>query len=245
MFQRAFDFEGNDRQYIKHLERELLRARRLNSHLRKFVPISNAVEPSPGSIRFIQWKPDHTSQQVKSKWMEQLDAFIDGIPAQDHWQEARVKAGIDTLDRNQHALKLILGHAGPAIFHHKYETMTQPLVPPVESCDLVVRGCEYGRFIAWCRHDRNFAVTVAAFQNLVFCSYCVVMMRAGVSKDTTNDTMRRYTGQDQKDHTLATYRNGAVWVNRCIAALLKNGWGHRSWEIFLLSTCSQPFRGSR
>ncbi|OKP10487.1 hypothetical protein PENSUB_4092 [Penicillium subrubescens] len=246
MPQRAFDFEGDDAQYIKHLESLLLSVQPpLNSRLGKLGPVANALEPPPSSIQFIEWKPDHTSLQVNPMWMKQLNAFIEGIPVQDQWREARVKAGIDTPDRNQHALKLILGHVGPAIFHDEYETTAQAPVLPTESRDLVVRGCEYGRFIARCSHDRNFAVRVVAFQNLVFCSYCVVMMRAGVSQDTTNDTMRRYTGRDQKDHTLAKYRNGAVWVNRCMVALLKNGWGHKSWEIFLLSTCSQPFRGSR
>ncbi|KAJ5900239.1 uncharacterized protein N7473_004309 [Penicillium subrubescens] len=194
MPQRAFDFEGDDAQYIKHLESLLLSVQPpLNSRLGKLGPVANALEPPPSSIQFIEWKPDHTSLQVNPMWMKQLNAFIEGIPVQDQWREARVKAGIDTPDRNQHALKLILGHVGPAIFHDEYETTAQAPVLPTESRDLV---------------------------------------------DTTNDTMRRYTGRDQKDHTLAKYRNGAVWVNRCMVALLKNGWGHKSWEIFLLNSQS-------
>lgn len=62
------------------------------------------------------------------------------------------------------------------------------------------------------------------------------MTRAGVPKAMTNDMMKRYTGQDQGDQTLEKYRHGALWVNRCAAALLENGWGYKSWEIFLLGT---------
>jgi hypothetical protein len=59
----------------------------------------------------------------------------------------------------------------------------------------------------------------------------------------TNDAMRRYTGLDQDDQTLEKYRHGALWVNRCVAALLANGWGYKSWEIFLLGTFLITRRG--
>lgn len=227
---RAIPFEGDDEQYIKHLERLVLSLQPLLTF-----PISDATGSSASDIRFIEWQPGKHPPPLSPQWMKQLVAFIEGIPRQDRWQEARVKAGIDTPYRNFQALKLILGHADPAIFHAEYEIAAPPSAPPLGSVDLVARGCEYGRFIAQCRHDQSFAESVVAFQHLVFYSFCVVMMRAGVSLETTNATMRRYTGKDQKDHTLEKYRNGAVWANRCIALLLENGWGHKSWEIFLLS----------
>lgn len=54
------------------------------------------------------------------------------------------------------------------------------------------------------------------------------MMRAGIPKAMINDTMRRYTGHNLDDQTLEKYRLGALWVNRYAAALLANGWGHKS-----------------
>ncbi|OQD86923.1 hypothetical protein PENSOL_c082G01054 [Penicillium solitum] len=75
--------------------------------------------------------------------------------------------------------------------------------------------------------------------------YCVVMMRAGVPKAMTNDMMKRYTGQDQDNQILEKYRYGALWVNRCAAALLENGWGYKSWEIFLLEPDTGSIRSFR
>lgn len=60
------------------------------------------------------------------------------------------------------------------------------------------------------------------------------MIKPGVSRQVTNDTMRQYTGADKDDLTLERYRRGAVWANRCMAALVANGWGYRSWELFLI-----------
>ncbi|KAJ5378937.1 hypothetical protein N7509_012056 [Penicillium cosmopolitanum] len=47
--------------------------------------------------------------------------------------------------------------------------------------------------------------------------------------------MRCYFTVNSNDDTLAGYRWGVMRVNRCMAALLANGWGHKSWEIFLLA----------
>ncbi|OJJ42042.1 hypothetical protein ASPZODRAFT_77845, partial [Penicilliopsis zonata CBS 506.65] len=82
-----------------------------------------------------------------------------------------------------------------------------PPISPAEPEILVMRGCQYGKFIADCDKDNEFAVLVVAFQKLVFCSYCVVMLRAGVSKKATNDMMRRYTGEKKDDLTLEKDRN--------------------------------------
>jgi hypothetical protein len=46
--------------------------------------------------------------------------------------------------------------------------------------------------------------------------------------------MRRYIVRNNNDATLEAYRRGVVWIHRCIAELLAKGWGHKSWEIFLL-----------
>lgn len=62
------------------------------------------------------------------------------------------------------------------------------------------------------------------------------MMGVGVPKKATDDMMRRYLGETKEDVTLEKYRHGAVWANRCMAALLENGWGCETWEFFLLGT---------
>ncbi|KAJ9483345.1 hypothetical protein VN97_g10066 [Penicillium thymicola] len=247
MSQRLFDFPGNDVEYIRFLESQLITVQPLFGAPD---PISTlAFEPSQNTgtttdgFRFVEYKPQpagHTQQRLAPdrgsfKWKKQLDKFVHAIPiSETQWNEARNKAGIDTVFRNQEALKLILGHSGPVVFHENQDDIVIPSSLPTNCGHLITQGCQYGSFIARCADDRNFAVRVVAYQNLVFCSYCVVMMRAGVPKAMTNEMMKRYTGQDQDDQTLEKYRHGALWVNRCAAALLENGWGCKSWEIFLL-----------
>jgi hypothetical protein len=244
MPQRLYGFQGNDKEYIKFLESVILEKSCLSPPVPSSaleLDLSQTGESSVSSLRFVKCTPrltNHTRLQARNneseKWKKQMDKFVRALPSEAGWHEARANSGINTPIRNKQAMKLILGHAGAAIFHEKFDATILPPMQPTDSRELVVRGCQYGAFISRCADDRNFAKRVVAFQNLVFCSYCVVMMQAGVSKETTNDTMRRYTGRDLDDPTLDKYRLGAIWVNRCMATLLEKGWGHKSWEIFLL-----------
>lgn len=237
--ERQFDFEGPDRAYIKYLECLIMNFLP-RSHLSKSGPSDYSTGgPSTSRYQFVEWKPRvaHDTQLDKSsKWSRQLRKFMESLPTNANWLEAQIRAGIDTPSLNQNALTLMLGHAGVAIFHEGYQIASPS--PTATRPDLVARGCQYGQFVSRCGRDRDFATRVAAFQDLVFCSYCVVMIGVGVPRKITNDTMREYTGDDKEDHTLERYRRGAVWVNRCMAGLLRNGWGHRSWELFLLGMWS-------
>ncbi|KAJ5600719.1 hypothetical protein N7450_001786 [Penicillium hetheringtonii] len=56
----------------------------------------------------------------------------------------------------------------------------------------------------------------------------------------TNHTIREFTGQARDNLTLEKYRHGALWANRYIVSLLGKGWGHKSWELFLLSSSTKP-----
>ncbi|KAJ5389782.1 uncharacterized protein N7496_000850 [Penicillium cataractarum] len=247
---RVFPFKGPDRAYIDYLERRLVTAlsslRLDQGGLSAPAPYaSHAHNLSTGGYQFIECNPQAAKQAQPDKpatpatWSKQFHNFLKALPTEAGWLEARRRAGVDTPVRNQNALKSILGNAGVVIFHGQYPSPGYqiPSLPsrlPTDSEMLVVRGYQYGNFVSHCGQDRDFAETVATFQDLVFCSYCEVMIKAGVSLQVTNDTMRQYTGADKSDLTLERYRRGAVWANRCMAALFENGWGHRSWELFLL-----------
>ncbi|KAB8218860.1 hypothetical protein BDV33DRAFT_204906 [Aspergillus novoparasiticus] len=69
------------------------------------------------------------------------------------------------------------------------------------------------------------------------------MLRAGVSEEATNDMMRGYTGDKKDDLTLERDRQGAVWANRCMSALVENGWGHkRDFGGFMAHPHCRPHR---
>lgn len=48
--------------------------------------------------------------------------FVEALPTEAQWLEARKRAGVSTPARNQNALKLILGHAGIDIFHENTQS---------------------------------------------------------------------------------------------------------------------------
>ncbi|KAI2669766.1 hypothetical protein CBS147355_9691 [Penicillium roqueforti] len=172
--------------------------------------------PSTNSIQFVQYTPKGSrARSVKSErgdlpWKRQLDGFISALPTEKTWGEARKKAGIDTPVKNQLAVRLMLGHTNHTTFRSVRKTLTISGAIISQDHDLVWRGYQYTQFIDRCTGDLSFKTSVVSFQNLIFVSYCAVLI------------------------TLEGYRRGVVWINRCIAALLANGWGHKSWEIFLL-----------
>jgi hypothetical protein len=251
MSQRKFKFQGPDPAYIQYLEEQVEHLINLISaqpypspdqaSLCKPVP-SNTEGPVACGIQIVEYTPSsiptpaHTCEGKIPKWKNQLNVFVEGVLAATQLQRARQLAGIDTPARNQTALKLILGHGGVPIFPEESGTTALPPILPTERPELVVQGCLYGKFIARCAKDQKFTTRVVDFQKLVFCSFCVVMVGAGVSKKATNDMMRRYLDETKEDLTLEKYRHGAVWANRCMAALLENGWGCEAWEFFLLGT---------
>ncbi|KAL4931887.1 uncharacterized protein BDV17DRAFT_255532 [Aspergillus undulatus] len=140
---------------------------------------------------------------------------------------------------NRRAIQLMLGRQTEPIFASQNHLPSQvPSIRPTDNEDLVLRACKYGTFISTCADEGNFASRVTEYQKLIFTSYCTVLIHAGNSKETVYSMMRQYINKNSDDKTLDYYRYGALWVNRCIASLLRNGLGHRSWEIFLLQARS-------
>jgi hypothetical protein len=175
-------------------------------------------------------------EQAEPRWRKELAKFISVLRrAGSGWELARERAGIETTSKNRFALRLMLGHTNAVAFRPLEGTFLPP-IRHTQHQDLVLRGCQYAHFLRQYTDNLSFSSSVVSFQRLIFVSYCVVMLHCGVSKEKTDEIMRRYIVSKNGEETLARYRRGAVWLNRCMAALLNNGWGHRSWEIFLLGT---------
>lgn len=239
---RLFDFQGNDSDYIKFLESKLLEARTATSSARRSSITSHQASPTTqnsSKIQFVIVKPKlsqiRRSPPTPAKWKTQLNDFINSIPSDNDWEVARCDAGIYTIQKNRRAIQLMLGRQTEAIFSSQNHLHPQiPSILPTDNEGLILRACKYGTFISTCADEGNFASRVAEYQKLIFISYCTVLIHAGNSKQTVYSMMRQYINKTSDDKTLDYYRYGALWVNKCIASLLKNGLGHRSWEIFLL-----------
>ncbi|KAJ5932803.1 hypothetical protein N7516_007292 [Penicillium verrucosum] len=173
MSQRLFNFPGNDDEYIRFLESQLINVQPIVQPLFGVPgPISALAFELPqnagastNSFRFVECMPQLAGparrlepDRGSIKWKKQLDKFVHAIPISEaQWNEARKKAGIDTVFRNQEALKMILGYSGPIFFHEYQDDIVIPSSLPTKYGHLITRGSEYGSFIARCADDRNFA----------------------------------------------------------------------------------------
>lgn len=253
--QRLFPFHGTDKEYIQFLEFQVISTHWAGQgvgHTGFPMPprpeITNESAPTH-EIEIVQYKPDQSSknsqasEQAKQRWKNELNVFISALPREGKLRDARQKAGIDTPRKNQLALRLMLGHANSAVSRLVKGDALQPPVLVTENNDLVKRGYVYAGYIQSCAGNLSFTESVVSFQGLIFVSYCLVMMGTGISKETTNDMMRRYIVRHNDDTTLERYRRGVAWIHRCIAELLVNGWGYMSWEFFLLGMSAFPSFG--
>ncbi|KAE8146284.1 hypothetical protein BDV25DRAFT_143843 [Aspergillus avenaceus] len=228
---RLFDFQGSDSDYIKFLELKVLEAEgaSLSANLSTNTwPSALSSAQQPYEFQFVIVKP------------KQLNDFIASVPSEENWVAAKHDAGIYTAQRNARAIKLMLGETTEAISPSQqgYIHPETPSIPLSDNGDSILRAHKYGAFIFTCADEGKFASRVTEYQKLIFISYCTVLIYTKNSKETVYSMMRKYINKDSDDKTLDYYRYGALWANRCIASLLYNGLGHRSWEIFLLQARS-------
>ncbi|KAJ6116207.1 hypothetical protein N7523_005526 [Penicillium sp. IBT 18751x] len=168
-----------------------------------------------------------------SQWEKDLKSFLASISTAQEWNDARKAAGFATIDKNGLAIQLLLGTSlGFSSDLGSYEGEATPFQPQ-DDIELITRGCQYGRFVARCADDAEFAIRIAKYQQLVFVCFCTVLIFVGNSEDTINWMMRQFIS-DSDSKNLRKYRSGCLWVNRCIVKLLEHRWGYKSWEIFML-----------
>ena len=218
---RMFDFQGTDTEYIEFLESELLKAS-------STPPLAERSESSC-KLQFVKYQPDPSGPQL-TPWQRQLQSFISSIPRDEReWNQARYNAGISTMAKNRQAICFLMAKL-PI-------TSLNGIQPKIEchKADVIDRGFQYGQYVLACADQSQFVQRVVRFQSLVFVSYCSVLIYLGHCKERVYDMMRGCINSNTTDANLDTYRSGCIWVNQCMARLLKNGWGHKSWEIFLLS----------
>lgn len=162
-----------------------------------------------------------------------MTKFVSSIPADDVWETHRKNCGFEDGTSNRLAIQLLLGI--PAKSHPALGS-TEVKVPALSSQDdpdMIQRACKFGHQLVNYSANKRFVILVSKYQKLVFICYCIVLLADGNSKETVNWMMREYIS-DSNDKNLERYRLGGMWVNRSIVRLLSQGWGYKSWELFML-----------
>lgn len=173
---------------------------------------------------------------IASQERRELDSFLRQIKSAISWEKKKKLVRLSSPENNRFVMQILCGKAWGTYKHGEDRQRDLLSLSDKDHCELVRRGCDYGELGKLSRVNGEMILLAAKFQQLVFVSYCSVLLHIGISKDTVDWMLRRYVA-DVTAGSLKRIRLGSTWVNRCIAKLLTNGWGFRSWELFLLCMC--------
>ncbi|PYI08865.1 hypothetical protein BO78DRAFT_468122 [Aspergillus sclerotiicarbonarius CBS 121057] len=228
--QRLLPFEGTDDEYIIYLETELLKVRQHQQstresetenghpkasrilHILYFNPIDDKFSDKPPVLRHrsvtYSPRPAHPSGHQKPKqWEKEMHAFLSNLGGLDDWMQIKARYQLQTTQDNEQAIKFLLGRS-EGLELQGGRTEAPPLMSQ-DNKDLIARGCKYAaRAEVLGRHGHRM-VLLGKFQQLIFVSYCQVMIYIGNSKDTIDWMMRRYIS-DSDVINLERLRNGAI-----------------------------------
>lgn len=103
----------------------------------------------------------------------------------------------------------------------------------IDKQSMIVRECSYDSLSQQIREHRIFIILLTKFHQLMFISYCTVLLLMRNLKEFINWMMCCYIS-DIDSKNLKWYCSECLFVNQYIASLLNIGWSHKSWKIFLL-----------
>ncbi|KAL9609975.1 MAG: hypothetical protein Q9167_005303 [Letrouitia subvulpina] len=189
---------------------------------------ATAVVPSPTGYYVFQ-----SNLRGRPRWKDEADNLLRKIPSAEQWLNAWKKYGdgniVDALtqglapDSEVQAVSLIT--SAPVCNN---ENTNDFLLSRLSSYARAIKSCPL--HLAWYRDQ-------ATFRELIFVSFCEVLVKSGTHMKAVNDIMRIYV-TDSSWRNLTRLRKGALWVNKLIHTLQDRGWRHRATLVFIL--CNAP-----
>ncbi|KAH8761904.1 hypothetical protein BGZ57DRAFT_576267 [Hyaloscypha finlandica] len=199
-------------------------------------PTLQIAATSPTSAK----PPQKSSPGNNPRWKRIIDQITAGWDDPRGWTLKRATCGLDSVDRNNRALTLILGLQN-CIPSEWAQTPGSSLLlaedrrPGMNTKDaLILSARQYALDTKAPGTNSVFVSQIHNFRELVFASLCVVMEHQGLPINTINDLMRICMSSSGAAN-LYRLRRGALWVNRVIRGLIIRGWGHGATELFFLS----------
>ena len=201
-----------------------------NEPISSFAPgtIDSAPKPTT-AVPASQKGPDGNP-----RWKRIVDQMTKGWDKPSSWADKRRAINLDSVDKNQYALTVILGlkkDLPQSLYQSQLLDQTEPSASPADA--LIFSARMYALDTKASEKNAGFVVQIHNFRELVFASLCVVMEQQGLPIDTINDLMRICMSSSGPAN-LYRLRRGALWVNRVIAGMIRKGWHHGATEFFLL-----------
>jgi hypothetical protein len=205
-------------------------------------PISSLHTQFPEEV--VEVAPAPKKGGAVPRWKRIVDQMMTGWDKPTSWEEKRASIGLDSVEKNQYALTLILG-----LKKHTPQTFQgdSPNVGKHTDANphgaLILSARQYALDTKASETNASFVLQIHIFRELIFASLCVVMEHQGLPIDTINDLMRICMSSSGSAN-LYRLRRGALWVNRVISGTLvkKLGWNYNATEFFLL--CKRPLNSS-
>jgi len=158
------------------------------------------------------------ARSQEPRWRKYADDMLQEIATVDTWSSAD----------NDRAITIILG----TLRESGSSDVSNPVVKPMPLTGLLDCATRYAKQNRASHTEMNFSRKLLSFQDLVFVSLCVVLIHCGVDQGKVDDVMRICISASSAKH-LCRLRSGAVWANRLINHLFRQGWGHHATDVFV------------
>lgn len=166
--------------------------------------------------------------KVDSVWQSHANRLLTKIPCASQWVESLKQCGIRSSQNNAIAISVLQDFS--QTLDRSQEGTTDALVTDsLKHCLLATR--QY--FVSLSDLRAAAGNSTVTFQKLVFVFVCVILLHQGCQKEIV-DSLMCNTFDYTSDKNLKRLRSGALWANKLINSLSKQGWSERASELFFL-----------
>ena len=203
-------------------------------------PSRSTSLPNEPSIEFVHYErpavQNAVRRPVRPRWMQEADILLEEVPEAAKWVDKWKKCGVSSACHNQNVICTMLGtpptpdsrtdvtSSASSILDSHGRNAQETLITSVSKYAEVVRSSDAAA---------RLFTHIAAFQELVFVSSCVILLDRGIDMRVVDDIMRICIS-NSTSKTLKRLRAGARWLDKVINELQRRGWGQRASEIFML-----------
>lgn len=158
----------------------------------------------------------------ETQGMKELRYFVKDVTRSARWIKKKEELGLFHPEINRETIQMLYGRR--LTTNLRDESNLYPNENPSEHNTLIMRGCEYSALTKDRKLQGNLLLHIVKYQQLIFVSLCVVMLKTGISIETVEWIMRRYIS-DTSSANLRRLRYRCQWVNGCMSKLLDRNWG--------------------
>lgn len=169
--------------------------------------------------------------------MQEADRPLGKVPEATKWVDEWNKCGVSNACDNQNAICTVLGTTPTPDFRTDVSSSASFTLDGYGRSaqeTLITSVSKYAEVVRSSDAATRLSTHIAAFQELVFESSCVILLDCGIDTRVVDDIMRICIG-NTTSKTLKRLLMRARWLDKVMNELQRRGWGQRASEISMLS----------